>query len=157
MWWLIRRCGGSLEKWWLIGDVVTHSEMWWLIGDVVAHSEMWWLNRDVVVHWLEMWWLICSAPQTSGAEVAESNPQWFWCAAGSLCKNVEYLRVEKETNPWGNKRSLPKLISRGLAWKTFTFLQFYLWNLLDWWVHYTINFLEPHPPLPYKGFSENVC
>ena len=31
--------------------------------------------------------------------------QWSWCAAGSLCRNVENLRVERETYPCGTKRS----------------------------------------------------
>ena len=38
-------------------------------------------------------------------------PQWSWSAAGSLCKNVENLRVERETYPWDKKRSWKNLIS----------------------------------------------
>ena len=50
--------------------------------------------------WIEMWYSSSVACQTSGAEVPGSNPgslrishlpQWSWCAAGSLCNNVEKI------------------------------------------------------------------
>ena len=30
-------------------------------------------------------------------------PHWSWCAAGSLCTNVENLRLQRETYPWRKK------------------------------------------------------
>ena len=63
---------------------MAHTVMWWLIGlgDVVAHWRCGGSFRDVVahwfwrcggsfagyvvIHWLEMWWLIGSAPDFWG-------------------------------------------------------------------------------------------
>ena len=92
--------------------------MWWLIGvDVVAHccrcggSLAGRCGGSLVAH------------QTSGAEVPGSNPAsttWTWCGAGSLWNKVENLkRVERETYPWGKKRSKKK----ELKWTTWFILK----------------------------------
>ena len=53
---------------------------------------------------LEMWWLIGGALEFWGKGPGfRYLPQWAWCDTGSLCHNVENLRVERETYPWGKK------------------------------------------------------
>ena len=32
--------------------------------------------------------------------------QWSWCSAWSLCNNVDKLRVERETYPWGKNNNI---------------------------------------------------
>ena len=50
-----------------------------------------------------MWWLIGSAPdfwgRGPGFESGVSHNDPDACAAGSLCNNVEQLRVERSTYP----------------------------------------------------------
>ena len=55
---------------------------------------------------MEIWWLIGILLGQQRSQVRIRHlPQWSWCAAGSLCNNVENLSVyvERKTYPWGKK------------------------------------------------------